>query len=310
MKSKFLLSSLLALFSVTVMAQQDFLIADGSSSGTYQQFMKEITSVVGDSITFKELPSSGAIENLDKLINNEVSGAFVHSDVLFFRAQSENLDNFKTLLALFHEDVHFLALTASKRTTGGVMGYGANTVTFNKVSDLAGYKVGAAGGGYVTAQVIAAKGMVNYQVIKFDSGKDVLAALTEGKIDAAVFVGASPLPNLKDLGPQYKLLAVGDTLADKLKSVYKPTNVTYTKMNPSAVPTVSADCLFICRNYKSPKMIAQLRKFRQTFYEHLDDLKETPGNHRKWMEVDPSEHGRWTWMDLGETNEPTVKAIK
>jgi TRAP-type uncharacterized transport system substrate-binding protein len=78
------------------------MVADGSSSGTYAQFLKEIIAATGDSgITFQEVPSNGAIENLDKLVNNKVMGAFMHSDVIYFRSQAEKLDKFKTLLALF-----------------------------------------------------------------------------------------------------------------------------------------------------------------------------------------------------------------
>ena len=57
----------------------DFLVADGSTSGTYQQFLKELIPVFSDAgvpLTFKEVPSTGAVDNLDKLINNQVMGAF------------------------------------------------------------------------------------------------------------------------------------------------------------------------------------------------------------------------------------------
>jgi hypothetical protein len=138
---------------------QEFLVADGSSSGTYQLFLKQIIESTPDSgITFKEVPSSGAIENLDKLINNEVMGAFMHSDVLFHRSKAESgLDEkYRTLLALFPEDVHFVAWRNSLKTTGGVAGFGAKPVIIQDIVELSNQRgvVGAAGGGFITANVI------------------------------------------------------------------------------------------------------------------------------------------------------------
>lgn len=286
------------LFAVCAMAQ-DFLVADGSSSGTYQQFLKEITTACADSpIHFKEIPSSGAIENLDKLVNNEVSAAFMHSDVIYFRGQAENLDKFRTLLALFNEDVHFLALAQSKRIVGGHLGFGGSPLQLNDISDLKGCKVGAAGGGFITIQVIRLQSQVTYEVVQFGSGKEVMDALNTGTIDCAVFVGAAPLPNIKDLGKDYKLLPIPSLVSDRLKSVYKPTTITYTKMSPNGISTIAAQCLFVSKTYKSQKMVQQLDDFRKLFYSKLDDLKETPGNHKKWGDVEADERGHWPWLTL------------
>lgn len=296
-----MIALLTAVMAVTAFSQETLLVANGSSSGTYEQFLKEIEAAIPDSgIVFKRVPSSGAIENLDKLINNEVSAAFLHSDVIYFRSKAEaGLDQrYKTLLPLFNEDVHFLTLTESKRKTGGTFGYGAKPVVFRDVSDLAGYKVGAAGGGYVTSQVIRLQGEINYQVVQFNSGKELLEALNAGTVDAVEFTGAAPLTILKDLGPQYRLLPIPSQTIDKLKAVYKPSNVTYNKMSPNGVPTVAAQCLFVAKVYKTPRMVNQLATFRNAFYAHLDELKETPGNHKKWQDVSVDDHGPWPYLEL------------
>ena len=278
----------------------EFLVADGSSSGTYAQFLKEISAYTADVVTFKEVPSSGAVENLDLLINNKASGAFMHSDVIQFRSQTTDLSKFKTLIALFSEEVHFLALAQSKRTTGGTLGFNKQVVTIRDVEDLKGLRVGAAGGGYVTAQVINLQAQLHYDIIQYAKGADVLDALNRGEIDAAVFVGGAPLPNLVDLGPQYKFLPIPDRDVQLLKSVYHPATITYNKMSATSVNTVAADCLFIAREYtKTPRLIALLRSFRDTFYAHLGELQETPGLHPKWKEVSADNHGKWPYMDLG-----------
>ena len=278
-----------------------FLVADGSSSGTYAQFLKELSGATADTINFQEVKSSGAVENLDKLINNQCMAAFMHSDVLQFRAQSTDLSKFKTLLALFSEDVHFLALTQSKKTVGGnLVGWGKSALNLTSVEDLGhpGLKVGAAGGGYITAQVIRLQAQLPYDIEQYQSGSDVLNALASGEIDAAVFVGAAPLPNLANLGPEVKLLPMGSITVERLKSIYHPATITYTKMRPDPVSTVAADCLFVAREYKTPKFRSALAAFRASFLSHLDELKETPGNHPKWSEVDATNHGKWSWMEL------------
>ncbi len=309
MKRMILLVATMLWGLMNVASGQTFLVADGSSSGTYQQFLKEMTTVFeedGIKLEFKEVPSSGAVENLDKLINNDVMAAFMHGDVIWHRnksdASSKLEERFQTLVSLFPEDVHFVALSESRTKAGGVAGFGAKRIEFKSVSDLSGYKVGAAGGGYVTSNIIKLLSDIPYQIVKYDTGKEVMAALASGEISAAVFVGAAPLPNLKDLGPDYKILPISDLTIDKLKSstVYQSSQVTYTKMSPQPVRTVSVTSLLVAHVYHTPKMVSQLKAMRTAFYSHLTELQETPGNHKKWQDVDPSNHGSWTWMNLGK----------
>lgn len=309
MKFRTIVFALFAVFTASVFAQQqvDFLIADGSSSGTYKQFLKELTPVFAEAgvpLTFKEVDSSGAVENLDKLVNNEVMAAFMHADVIYHRSKNEPTakleEKFQTLVALFPEDIHFVALTVSKRQVGGTLGFGAKPVVINDVSDLKGCKVGAAGGGFITANVIKLLSDVPYEIVKYNSGSDVLKALDAGEVDAVVFVGAAPLPNLKDLGADHKILPIPSFIGDKLKMLYHPSQVTYTKMSAQPVTTVSVPCLLVSRVYKSKKMVTALTTMRTAFYNNLDTLKETPGNHKKWQDVSPDEHGPWNWLNLGD----------
>lgn len=265
--------------------------------------MDELQPFMVDAINFKKYPkSTGAVQNLDLLVTNQVQGAFMHSDVIEFRKRGgKDMSKFKTLLALHMEEVHLLALQDSLRKVKDRSSWNpmaTKPVVFNTLDDLGSYKVGAAGGGYITAQVIKALTLVPYEIIQFQSGKDVIAALDKGDVDCALFVGGAPLPNIKDLGPQYKLLSIGDTRKTQLEVVYRPTSITYPKMNPEAVQTVAADCLFVTQDYKSPRYRNALKLLRKRFYTVLEELKETPGNHPKWQEVDPNNHGKWPWLEL------------
>lgn len=288
-------------------APVEFLVAAGSSSGTYKKFLEQMSAVTSDIITFKLADSSGSVENLDLLINNSVMGAFMHSDVLFFRAQTTDMSRFKTLIALYSEEVHFLALNTPKRTIGGTLGYGKTVVTVNSLDDLkAGVRVGAAGGGAITAQTIRLQAQLPFDFVPFTSGTALMAALEAGEIDVAIYVGGAPLPNIEKLGPAYKLIPVGDRTATMLKSVYKTASLTYPRMRPEAVPTLAADALFIAREYRTPRFVNALRTFRDTFYSRLDELKEVPGNHRKWNEVSSDAKGKWPYMEFA----PTTSAAK
>lgn len=292
------------------------LVSDGSSSGTYKMFFDQMTTVLKEDpsfdMTFQEVESSGAVDNLDNLVNNKASFAFMHSDVLAYRAQNgtEDLSHFKTFLALFNEDVHFVTM-ANPKKIGGYAGWGQTDLVLNDVSSLGDHpakyrcKVGAAGGGFITANVIKTVGQVDYDVVQYGSGSDALNALRNGQVDAVEFTGAAPLPNLDKLGNDYKLLSFSAGLQDRLRAIYKPTTITYVHMSPQPVSTVCAKCLVVTKEYKSKRMITALDKFRQDILNNLDEIKERPGNHPKWAQVDPTKHGSWPYLELpSDKNDP------
>lgn len=302
MKRWKMLAFLISLLSINICsAEQSVLIADGSSSGTYAQFLKEMLPVLeeaGIALDDKAVTSSGAIENLDHLVNNDVSIAFMHADVICHRGKTETSlqDRYETLVSLFPEDVQFVVKHQHKSMFD-------KSEKFNDLNDLAGYKVGAAGGGFITVSMVKLLSEVPYTIIKYDSGAEVLAALDKGEIDAAEFTGAAPLPNLKKLGSDYKILAIPDSLISRLSTVYQPSQVTYSNMGSQTVRTVSVRCLLVAHVYKTPKMVSLMKTFRRAFYSHLTELQETPGNHKKWQDVDPKEHGPWTWMVLSDNSQ-------
>lgn len=297
------------LWAVSASAEE-IKIANGSSSGIYDQITKEIQQQLvasGSDLVLTSVASSGAIENLDKLIGNEAGLAFMHSDVLFYRSKIDDLTNLKTLLALFPEDVNIIALNQPYKPESKFKMVNLNRgINLETISDLEGLPVGAAGGGYVTANVIRLQSEIGYKVIRFDKGSQVLDALKNGQIAAAIFVGPAPLPNLSNLDGNYKLLSINDSVADKLKSVYKKSSITYIKINPNPVQTVAADDLLVTRNYKSKKMIDALLKLRKAVQDNINDLQETTGFHKAWQKVDINNQGKWDWYNpQGDSNVKT-----
>lgn len=292
--------SLLALASLG--AQQDrLIIADASSSGTYKSMLVEIKDVCDGNISIDEAAvKGGAVENLDALVNNRASAAFLHSDVIYSAAMADpSYRNLKTLVALYPEEIHVLALRNSKATTGGVGGYFSKTVTFNSLSDLKGFAVGAAGGGVITARLLTGQGGGEFNVVAFDSGSEVLNALKTGQIHAAIFVGGAPLPNISQLSAdEFKLIPIGESISGRMGGVYRPATINYTNLKSGQIRTLAPQALIVTRKYNTPKMVTPQAAFRACFYRNLEELRETPGKHPKWQLVDPNDHGVWEWYDI------------
>lgn len=277
---------------------QTLKVATGSAKGTYAAMYKELSNVCGTEVSMVDVPTSGSIENVNQLVGNQVNAAFVQSDVLYLRSKTEELGNIKTLLALHNEQIHIVAMTNSGLKQGGTLGLGATPVVFGDLSSLAGYKVGAAGGSYVTAQVIRLQSEVRYEINSYETNDEVLKALKAGVIQAGIFVGGQPLPLIANLGADYKLLTIAPILQERLKGVYRTSRLNYPKMGAAGIPTVATDALFVTREYKTAKMTESLGKFRACALSKVEDLKETTGTHPAWQAVDPTNRGKWAWMEL------------
>lgn len=305
MKPLRLFSILLAvLLSVCLsQAQERILVANSSVSGTYELMTQEISDYCSnEQFSIESAPGikGGIMQNLDALRNNRASAAFVRADVIYALAQSDpTYRNFKTLVALYPEDLHVLTLRQSKMKKLGTFSFG--TKDFNTVEDLAGYPVGASSGGHITGRIL--KNVVGFSDVReYPSGKAVMAALDNGEIAAAIFLGGTPLPSLQGLsGDTYKLLPVSETTVTRLSGIYKRSQITYANLGDTPVSTLSSEALIITRKYTTAKMIEPQARFRSCFYAHLTELQETPGKHPKWQEVSPTNHGSWEWYDL-----PTV----
>ncbi|MGL4679245.1 MAG: hypothetical protein ACRCWC_07640, partial [Plesiomonas shigelloides] len=143
-------------------AQAQVKVTTGAADGTYSTMFKQLAAACGNEVGMVEMNSTGSNENVDRLIGNQVNAAFVQTDVLFFRARTEELGNVKTLLALHPEEVHFVAPAVAKTKEGGIAGIGGKTPVFNTIADLAGRHVGAVGGSVTTAQVIRLQSEINF----------------------------------------------------------------------------------------------------------------------------------------------------
>lgn len=310
-KSFFAAAALIAatMFSTSAMAQSTELkVATGEctkdSCSTYVNMFRELKQRCTGDLVLTEVPSKGSVESVDRLLNNELNAGIVQTDVLFWRKRNEDLNNVFTLVALHPEEVHFVAPVNSGLKEGGI-GVGSiklkqTAVTINTIDQLVGYRVGAVNGSgsFVTARLIRAEGNVNYEVVPFDSSDKLKAALENGDIQAAVYVGGAPLPAVSAYGSGYKLLSASPDLVAKLKDIYRSATLNYSALNASGIKTLATEANLVTRGYKTPKMVAALSAFRSCALAQIPEIKEATGTHKKWQAVEVDNRGKWQWYEL------------
>lgn len=287
--------------SCTPAQAQTIKVATGSAKLTYSTMFKEMVQHCGNTLPLIEVNSNGSMDNVDKLVGNEVNAGFVQSDVLWLRARTEDLGNVKTLLALHNEQVHLIAPTRSGVKSGGVMGVGGSEVVINDITQLSGMRVAATGGSAVTARVIRLQSEIPFTVVEYPNNDEVLKAVAGGQAQAALIVAGQPAASVRALsGQQFKMLAIPAAIQERLKGVYRPARLNYSNLNAAGVPTVATDALLVTREYRTARMTSALAAFRGCVHGRVDELKETTGTHPAWQAVDAANRGRWAWYELGE----------
>src|SRR5271165_7037372 len=251
---------LILTLACSLFGQTTFKVAADSSSGTYNQMLGQIIGVCGtDSFQIVPMNSNGggAVGNLDALVNNKVDAAFMHSDVYIYNANADPTYNrFKTLIAGWPEPIHVLVLRNSKTSKPGTFSYGK--LVINSLSDLMGptFKVGAAGGGVLTAKTLSTQGGGNFQVLDMQSGGAVIPALDNGTIDAAIFVGAAPLPNFDKINKaNYKLVPVGDAIGSRVSNIYRQAKINYPTLTSGPITTLAPLATLVSKNFSTPAKV-------------------------------------------------------
>ncbi len=284
----------------SVFAQESrIVIAADSSSGTYNKMLGEIIGVCSTddfSIVPAQGVTGGAPGNLDALVNNKAQAAFMHSDVFLASSQADpSYKKFQTLVALYPEPIHVLALKVSNTSKLGTLSFGKQE--FKTLADTRGFNVGAAGGGVYTARLLQGQGEGGFTVTPYASGDAVIKALNSGEIAAAIFVGAAPLPNIEKLDKNtYKLMPIGESIANKLKGVYRPASVNYQGLTTGPLQTIAPMATLMTRKYSTEARIAAQRHFRNCFYKQLGELKDTGSPN--WQSVEENDHGVLDWYEI------------
>ncbi|MBZ9750584.1 TRAP transporter substrate-binding protein [Deinococcus sp. HMF7604] len=264
-------------------------VATGSSTGTYSIMFKNVGKVCTQSAYLKERGTSGSLENIDLLLGNEVSLAFVQSDVLKAKQQIDGdtrVDNIKALLPLHSEEIHLFAKPPVQKrdllgrvTTTGV-------ATF---ANLKGKRVAAWGGSLVTAKVLSAKLGVPYTVLSVKDRDAAFAALRGNQADAVLAVVGQPATWVKDLSG-VNLVPV--PYAPSLQGIYTSAKLLYPNLGAASVPTVAVQSVLATRDFKTPEKKDLLMKYQKCAMSKLVNLQEDEGMHPKWQEVT---FKTWPW---------------
>jgi len=274
-------------------------VASDSSSGTYKKMLGEIIGVcANDKFNIAEAQgiAGGAPGNLEALVNNKAQAAFLHSDVFFANSQSDpSYKRFQTLVSLYPEPIHVLLLKESKTPKKGMLSLGK--ADFNTLSEMQGQKIGAAGGGVYTAKILKGQGDGGFEVVTYNSGKEVLEALDKGEIAGAIFVGAAPLPNIATLDKtKYKLIPIGEAISAKVKGVYRPHSINYNGLTSGPISTMAPLATIVTRKFSTPEKVNAQRYFRECFYKHLDELKDNGSPN--WQQVEVGDRGVLDWYEI------------
>jgi len=291
-----------ALVSTAAMADSGTItFAADSSSGTYNKMLGEIINVCPDiNVQVAKDVHGGAPGNLEALVNNKVNAAFMHSDVFLANSMSDpTYAKFKTLVALYPEPIHIIALRDSKTGVSGWKGMLGSKADFNSLGDLAGYKVGAAGGGVYTARILTGQGQGNFEVVEYASGDALVAGLNKGEVAAAIFVGAAPLPILDKVDKsKFKLIPVGENIAGRVSTVYRPVKISgYVGLQTTPVSTLAPLAVIMTRTYNTDEKKQMQAQFRACFNQHLGNLKDDASPN--WQAVEDNDHGTLNnWLDL------------
>lgn len=299
MLKKLLLFTILLALTLPAWAQQIKVSTGDSKSGsTYSRMFRELAAKCRElgEINLQEFESSGSIQNVDRLVANETQAAIVQTDVIYLQSRTDDrLNNVKTLFTLHPEEIHVVAHANAQY--GGTMGFGGHPLLY--VHELAGKKVGAAGGSVMTAKVMQLMGEVPFSLVEFGSTGEALKALGSKEVDAVIAVGGAPLGAVDNLTAAYRLLSFDNRTMEKLKQVYVPAKLNYRKLSDSTgIPTLATEAILVVQNYKSPKVVTSLAHLRACIRDSLDELRDEPGTHAKWKTVNLDNKGKWLWYDL------------
>lgn len=280
---------LLLAFPAAQAAPPTLNVATGSPTGTYSAMFKNVGLLCTQSAYLKERGTSGSLENIDLLLNNEVSLAFVQSDVLKARQQIDQdprVENIRALLPLHREEVHLFARPAVVKKN--ILGKTSVTGVQN-FADLKGKRVGAWGGSVITARVVGAMTGVSYQIVTFKDQPTAFAALQGGQVDAVLAVVGQPATWVKNLSG-VQLVAVPTN--PKLGAIYTPARLFYPNLGPQSVPTIAVQSVLATRDFKTPDKKTLLLDYQKCAMDKLVNLQEDEGMHPKWQDVD---FKTWPW---------------
>lgn len=263
---------------------------DPKNNSVYHRFYTEWPKACLSIVKLETSPTSGGVENV-QMLASKAHLAFVPSDLLYYyRTVTPTIvENIYSLIPLYEEEAHVIGRGVIK---GGLF---KSDTTITEVKDMNNRSVGATGGSWYSASVYFASLGLKTNVVNYPSMVELKKALLEGKIDGMFVMAGAPTSAVSDLGSEYRLLKLGKDFQTKLVAtkLYSTAVITYPGLG--TVDTVSAQAVLATRQWKSPRMNAQLKEFRDCFYRELAEHQDVTGLHPKWQKL-PEQPGAARWQ--------------
>lgn len=285
------------------------VISTGNPALSYHKVMVQAVNECGKAnpnLQFKVLTSTGTDQNVERLLQNEVSLAPVQVDGLALAGGGVVFPTIRLLTPFLTEQVHILALKEIRQASWSKLPAWAQSTTLGTVKvteiktsdDLIGRPVAATGGGKITLAVMTQKGF-NVQQVNAATLEEALGKLDSGEVAGVLITGAAPISSLKSLPPataaKYRLVSLSPALIDGLTSVgafygKSPAMNNYSNFGWTNVQTVSVYSAIAVRNYSDRQgdYARAAATFRQCLYDVAPSMGAVPGAHPAWEQINPA----------------------
>ncbi len=280
---------------ITLLFSQTIGLLAGSKSGTYIKIANDIKEVTKGEMNI-EVYSGGSLENIDKVLKDRDSQfAIVQYDALLYKEKilkMKNLrDKIKMLFPLYNEEIHLIV----RRDRG-----------IESINDLEGKRVNMDrknSGSWVTATMIKKFHHLEWKEYNYPPQKALLK-LTNGDIDAFIFVVGKPAPILEKLPASAKNII--KLISPEVNSFYPEVTIkksTY-KWLDRDIQTNVTKALLVTYNYRKngPKRFSyyleNIKKLSSIINDKLSYLRAN--RHPKWKEINPydTQGVKWPLHDL------------
>ena len=128
--------------------------------------------------------------------------------------------------------------------------------------------------------------------MEYPKGDAVISALRNGEIDAAVFVGAAPLPNLAKLsGSEFRLIPIGEEIAGNVGNVYRAATISgYSNgLTSGPLKTMAPVATLFSKAFSTPEKVRAQAALRLCVSNKLGYLQDNGSPN--WQDVTANDHG-------------------
>lgn len=272
-----------ALWATAARADDDcaLRVAGGPTGKVYEQIIKDMRNVCGDTVSMCSVATTGGAQNLQLLSSNEADLGLVQIDLLQKLKDSDsNVGSLKAVMPLHSNLLHVLALTEGsmvdmKRVPGtyAVVPFTGRKAVLRRFSELRGMTVALVGSAQLTAQLMEERLRYNLQFVPADTDDQAVAMLRRGEVQAVFTLAGWPMPMLGRLRSDSGISLVEfDTPA---WAPYKVAKRNYQGMGALNLPMLAVPNLLVARSFKATGTQGQRVSALQTCLgQQLDELKD------------------------------------